>query len=155
MTKWFENTSVKLINGSDFQDKEPWNLRDSRCAFILFFANWCGHCENLKPEYIKFADIAQFIRVYAVDSEAESALMERLKNKNSPVQIRGFPTVWIYNNGKPLQEYSGNRTWQALLQKAKNVCNENCKCDKQKIQHVRKQLTKRDAVATRKRVKNI
>ena len=128
MTNWFDGTLVKLLNGAHFQDKEPWKLKDDRCAFILFFADWCGHCKDLKPEYINFADIAQFIRVYAVDTDCETTLMERLSDENSPVQIEAFPTVWIYRNGEPYKEYDGPRTWQGLLKEAKIACNENCTC---------------------------
>lgn len=126
----YKDSSVKLLTGADFQDRQPWKLRDSRCAFVLFFAEWCGHCQNFKPEYIKFADVAQFIRVYAVDTGDESTLLKKLSdNKLSPVKITGFPTVWIYSHGKPLKEYDGPRSWQALLSEAKKVCHENCGCD--------------------------
>lgn len=130
MADWFDGTLVKLLSGADFDDREPWKMRDKRCGFVLFFADWCGHCQNLKPEYIKFADIAQFMRVYAIDTEKEENLMEKLSNKASPVQIQGFPTVWIYSDGKPLKEYNGARTWQGLLKEAKDVCNEHCTCEK-------------------------
>jgi thiol-disulfide isomerase/thioredoxin len=129
MADWFDGTSVKLLKGSDFDDKEPWRLRQDRCAFVLFFADWCGHCKDFKPEYIKFADIAQFIRVRAVDTDSEQTLMERL-GQQGPVKIEGFPTVWIYRQGEPYKEYNGPRTWQALLKEAKRVCSEKCDCDK-------------------------
>ncbi len=138
MAEWFDNTLVKLLVGAHFQDKEPWNMKDKRCAFVLFFADWCGHCRDLKPEYIKFADVAQFMRVHAIDTEAESSLMERLHDDKSPVQIKGFPTIWIYHDGKPYKEYNGPRTWQAMLSAAKQVCNEGCKCDKVPRQRTRK-----------------
>lgn len=132
MADWFNGTLVKLLTGANFDDKEPWRLKDKRCAFILFFADWCGHCQDFKPEYIKFADIAQFMRVHAVDTGAESTLMGRLETEGSPVKILGFPTVWIYHNGEPYEEYDGERSWQGLLKKAKDICNEKCKCDKKK-----------------------
>lgn len=140
MAEWFDDTLVKMLSGAQFHDKEPWRLKNNRCAFVLFFADWCGHCKDFKPEYIKFADIAQFIRVYAIDTQAETTLMERLDN--SPVKIEGFPTVWIYCNGDPYEEYNGPRTWQGLLKKAKDVCNEECKCDKKKRVLKRKKPTK-------------
>jgi len=130
MAEWFDGTLVKLLTGADFQDKEPWKLKSKRCAFVLFFADWCGHCKDFKPEYIKFADIAQFMRVHAVDTQAEATLMDRLDD--SPVDISGFPTVWIYRNGEPYEEYNGPRTWQGLLKRAQEICNEGCNCEKTK-----------------------
>nr|QBK87230.1 MAG: thioredoxin [Marseillevirus LCMAC201] len=136
MAKWFDGTLVKLLTGAHFQDQEPWNLKNKRCAFILFFADWCGHCRDLKPEYIKFADTALFMRVHAIDTESESSLMKRFDDK-SPIQIEGFPTIYIYRDGKPYKEYKGPRTWQGMLAEAKKVCSEGCKCDKKPRRRVR------------------
>ena len=130
MVDWFNGTLVKLLTGADFDNKKPWNMRNKRCAFVLFFADWCGHCQDLKPEYIRFADVAQFIKVHAIDTESEKTLMEKLQQKKSPVQIKGFPTVWIYSNGEPYKEYDGPRTYQGLLKEAMQMCDTVCKCDK-------------------------
>ena len=140
MTDWFENTLVKPLTGADFEDKESWKLRDKRCAFILFFADWCGHCKNFKPEYISFADVAQFIRIHAIDADSEKTLMTKINDENSPMSIEGFPTVWIYKNGEPYREYNGKRTWQALLSEAKKVCDEGCTCEKPKKQRLKKKI---------------
>jgi thiol-disulfide isomerase/thioredoxin len=132
MDEWFNGTSVNLLTGAEFDNKEPWKIRDKRCAFVLFFASWCGHCSDLKPEYIKFADVAQFIKVDAIDSDAEASLLDKFRNERSPVHINGFPTIWIYNNGVPYKEYAGPRTWQGLLNEAVKVCDAGCKCAKRK-----------------------
>ena len=131
MAKWFKGTSVKMLHGDDFDDDEPWKLKtEKRCSFVLFFADWCGHCQTLKPEYCQFADRAQFIRVYAVDSDAESNLMSRINSKGSPIEITGFPSVIIYSDGSPVGEFSGDHNWQALLKDALKACHGGCKCDK-------------------------
>jgi thiol-disulfide isomerase/thioredoxin len=126
MTDWFDNTLVKTLTASDFENKIPSELKDKRCAFVLFFADWCGHCRDFKPEYIKFADLAQFFKAYAVDSVANENLLKKIK---SQVPIQGFPTIWIYKKGKPLRVYTGPRTSQGLLTEARKVCSEKCNCD--------------------------
>jgi len=132
MSEWFNDTSVKMLTGADFDDKEPWKLKSKRCGFVLFFADWCGHCQNFKPEYIKFGDTAQFLRTCAVDSEKESSFMNKLKNSNSPFKIQGFPTVWIYKDGLPIEEYNGERSVKAMIKKGMEVCGTDCRCDKKK-----------------------
>lgn len=139
MNDWFNNTCIELLTCADFDNKEPWKLKNKRCAFVLFYADWCGHCQNLKPEYIKFADIAQFIKVYAVNSDSQSELLEKLKSKG-PVQIQGFPTIWLYVDGEPFKEYSGARTWQELLKEAFELCNSKCKCDIEKVKKAKLKL---------------
>jgi len=128
MSNLFDGTSVKVLTGADFDNVEPWNLQDKKCAFVLFFADWCGHCRDFKPEYSNFADAAQFIRVYAVDSDANETLMNKLQNPDSPVQVQGFPTVWMYSHGKPLKQYEGKRSWQELLKTATKLCKAECDC---------------------------
>ena len=127
----FRGSLVKTLTGADFDDKTPWTLRnENRCCFILFYAEWCGHCQTLKPDYVKFADVAQFIQVYAVDSDEQATLMKRLQQKESPVHIQGFPTIWMYSDGKPMEEYTGKRTTPALLTAAQKFCHEKCTCAK-------------------------
>lgn len=120
MTNWFSKSSVKLLSGADFSNKEPWKLNDKHCSVVLFFAEWCGHCQNIKQEYIKFADIAQFTHVYALDSERNYSLMESIKN--SPLKIEGFPTIIFYKNGVPVKTYNGDRTWQDMVNTAMQIC---------------------------------
>lgn len=128
MTDWFDGTMVQMLHGEDFNNKKPTNLKSPNTAIILFFADWCGHCKNLKPEYIKFAEKAGFINVYAVDSDSNKNLLTRMsKQRDDPVNIRGYPTVWIYQDGKPWKEYTGAHTWQGLLQAAMHICSDG-KC---------------------------
>lgn len=124
----FENSNVKIITCADFKDDKPWCLKNDRCAFVLFYADWCGHCKNFKPEYEKFADIAQFIKVYALNSDDNREFIEKLNG--TPAEVTGFPTLYLYSNGEPIENYDGERTWQKLLSSAKKLCNEKCKCDK-------------------------
>lgn len=127
MTELFDKV-VKQLDSSAFNNKEPWKLNSKRCTFILYYADWCGYCQNFKPEWIKFADKCQFIKIYAVNVDKCKNLLERMAK--GPVKIKSFPTVWIYKNGKPLEEYTGERTLEALQKKAKQVCNLRCNCDK-------------------------
>ena len=126
----FKNTCVKMLSGADFDNKEPWKLRSPRCSLVLFFADWCGHCQNLKPTFIDFADMAQFCTVAAVDSQANADLLNKIQAKASPIKIKGYPTIWMYKDGKPLKEYNGERTKQALLKAAMTLCDKSCSCHK-------------------------
>ena len=136
MTNWFKGTLVKELNGSDFDDNDPSVLRDDyRCAFVLFYANWCGHCENLKPTYIKFADVAQFIHVYAVNVDDNQTLIQGINESDSvfesdgsAAEIDGFPTVWMYKDGLPWEECIDCKSVNAMVREARRLCDENCEC---------------------------
>lgn len=78
------------------------------------YANWCGHCQALKPEWTKMRDILSKKRhpVYYVEIE-ESQIEQKLpalKQKYGvDVTYSGFPTLFLIDNGK-VKYYNGNRT---------------------------------------------
>lgn len=126
----FDGTCVKELRCKDFENDPFWELKDKRCAFVLFYADWCGHCQDFKPEYINFANKAQFIHVYAFNTGKEETFFEKFGNDpNNPVKIQGFPTVWKYCCGKPVEEYEDDRTLSALIKSAQELCDEKCHCE--------------------------
>lgn len=83
----------------------------------LFYANWCGHCTNFKPEWAKFKQkVSQIGGVYNGKNisfhEYEDSKLPpdgaKIQNKN----IRGYPSIKITvsTNGKSVEyEYEGKR----------------------------------------------
>lgn len=110
---------LKELTGADFDNDNPVNLKENQCAFVLFYADWCEHCQNFKPEYIKFADTAQFLLVGAVNYDENKEFVDRLN-------LDGFPTVRIYQCGKYILNYEGERTSRDLIKSAMEVCDERC-----------------------------
>lgn len=55
--------------------KDEFNtLRNSGASMsVVFYAPWCGHCKNLKPEYAKAgAELDGVVDLYMVDCTNES-----------------------------------------------------------------------------------
>lgn len=123
----FTGTNVKILTSSDFQE-DGVNLKSKRCTFVLYYADWCGHCQITKPEWIKFADTAQFIHVAAVDSDAQENLLAKM-NKNGKIKFKGFPTIIMYCDGKPIEEFNDKRTAAILLKSAMKICTKQCNCE--------------------------
>lgn len=63
----------------------------------MFYAPWCGHCKNLKPEWIKAATTQKTKqsegKVAAVDATKETKLAERFK-----VNVWLVKTVLVHFN---------------------------------------------------------
>ena len=93
-----------------------------------FYAPWCGHCKNLKPEYEKAArglkDLAQVVAVNC-DDEAN-------KQFCGSMGVQGFPTLKIVKPskkpGKPIvEDYQGPRTSGGIVDAVKSAIPNNVK----------------------------
>ena len=93
-----------------------------------FYAPWCGHCRNLKPEYEKAAkglkDLAQVVAVNC-DDEANKPLC-------GSMGVQGFPTLKIVKPskkpGKPIvEDYQGPRTSGGIVDAVKSAIPNNVK----------------------------
>ena len=102
MTDEFKVTKIKK---GDFDDKL--NLKKDGKVVVLYFANWCGHCNHLKPDYQKLADNAKGFSVVAVDADDNDGLIDMIQSMgdDSEYDVRGFPTIVSYNNGKYFSTY--------------------------------------------------
>jgi len=92
--------NVLVLKDSTF-DKA---IKDNNLILVEFYAPWCGHCKKLAPEYSKAAD-------QLVDTEAKLAMVDATEEKNvgEEYEIKGFPTLKLFRNGK-VSDYEGGRT---------------------------------------------
>ena len=82
------------------------------------YADWCGHCKSLKPEWKKLKtmtpkDRVQFIEIE--ESEAAKRLQFEKKTKRS-LTVNGYPTIFKIHTNKPVEYYTGPRTAQDIRQ---------------------------------------
>jgi len=81
---------------------------NSQPSFIMYYAEWCGHCKRTKPEFKKLMESYNGpVKLMMVDCEAKEN-SQLVKEQG----IKGFPTIRYYPSGlgENYQEYSGNRT---------------------------------------------
>uniref|UniRef100_T1JB37 Protein disulfide-isomerase A6 homolog n=1 Tax=Strigamia maritima TaxID=126957 RepID=T1JB37_STRMM len=94
------NFNSKVINSDDV-----W--------IVEFFAPWCGHCQNMVPEYEKAAKALKgLVNVGAVNADDHKTLAEQYK-------VKGFPTIKIFGQNKkaPL-DFNGARNADAFVEAA-------------------------------------
>lgn len=95
--------------------KDEFNtLRDSGASMsVVFYAPWCGHCKNLKPEYAKAgAELDGVVDLYMVDCTNENNGGKDLCGEFS---VQGFPTIKMINAEKDsVLDYNGAREAKAL-----------------------------------------
>ena len=116
-----ENTCIKILKPSDFENNSPYLLKNKKSSFVLFYTDWCQYCQNIKPEYINFSNIVQFINICSFNCEENEIILKKLENENL-LKIKSYPTIIIFKNGKPYKEYKGKRETIEFIKYAMNIC---------------------------------
>jgi protein disulfide-isomerase A6 len=82
-------------------------VKNSALPWIVeFYAPWCGHCQQLKPEYIRMAaKLKGIVNVGAVDCDNKQNSMIA-----SEYGIKGFPTIKVITPDGKVHDYNGARS---------------------------------------------
>ena len=79
---------------------------DSQCKIIFFYAEWCGHCKKMKPEWDEF----KRANPQSCEEFESEEITEELRKKYN---IRGYPTI-VKRQGNKVIPYEGERTKEGL-----------------------------------------
>jgi len=84
----------------------------SKPAFVMFYAEWCGHCKSFKPDYERVGEAFQGsdVVIAKVNADTHRELGERFN-------IEGFPTLKYFPKSftKP-EDYEGQRTTEGVIE---------------------------------------
>ncbi|KAK7868099.1 hypothetical protein R5R35_005546 [Gryllus longicercus] len=105
-------------SSSDVVELSPANfdrlvIQSDAVWIVEFYAPWCGHCQQLVPEYSKAATALRgVVKVGAVNADEHKSL-------GGQYGVRGFPTIKIFgaDKNKP-EDFNGQRSSQALIDAA-------------------------------------
>ncbi|WP_417354315.1 thioredoxin [Flavobacterium sp.] len=84
-------------------DKFNQLISGSKPVLVDFFATWCGPCQMLAPilHEVK-TDMGDKITIIKIDVDKNQQLMA-----NPQFQVKGVPTLMLFQNGKMLWRQSG------------------------------------------------
>ena len=95
----YDTTAVHTLNGASDVDAL---IQSGQTAYIMYHAEWCGHCKNMKPVFEglngEFDD--------AVFAHVECAAHADVPQK---YKIQAFPCIRKYEGGKQVGEMMGAR----------------------------------------------
>ena len=82
------------------------------------YANWCGHCQSLKPEWKKMKQSIPkgSVRLIEIEESETGKRAQFEKTNNVTLDVNGFPTIFKIQPGKPVEYYSGERTAEIMKQ---------------------------------------
>jgi len=90
----------------------------SNVAFVKFFVPWCGHCARLAPLWESLAEKADSanVKIAEVDCSKQGKLCDAQG-------LNGYPSMVLYKGGRKVEEYSGKRTVNDMLEYVKKHSN--------------------------------
>uniref|UniRef100_A0A914Z4B4 Thioredoxin domain-containing protein n=1 Tax=Panagrolaimus superbus TaxID=310955 RepID=A0A914Z4B4_9BILA len=108
----------KLEFGEEVKVGTHWNIDDlissNDRTLVLFYAPWCGHCKNVKPEFSKAAKQMKKANYIALDCTRYQGACKRFG-------VTSYPSLKIFVAGKFYANYAGERTTKGFI----NAFNQN------------------------------
>ena len=117
-----KNTMYLKVDTTDAASKLSELLKDGDWM-VLYYAEWCGHCKSMKPEWEKVVEKLKDsgkINIADIKSDVIGALSHK-------PNIEGFPTIKMYNKGNEVAKFEDARSAEKLEKFAISNANSNNK----------------------------
>eukprot|EP01023_Acetabularia_acetabulum_P004805 TRINITY_DN12033_c0_g1_i1.p1 TRINITY_DN12033_c0_g1~~TRINITY_DN12033_c0_g1_i1.p1 ORF type:complete len:466 (+),score=101.85 TRINITY_DN12033_c0_g1_i1:119-1516(+) len=105
---FYGGTPVVSLSDSDFHDEVT---SSDDLWLVEFYAPWCGHCKNLKGDWIEAAgQLKGKVKLGAINCDEEKSVC-------SEFGVRGFPTIkWFGTDKDKPKDYDQPREAAAIVQ---------------------------------------
>jgi protein disulfide isomerase len=101
-------SGVHILTDENFKDF----IASHPYSFVEFYAPWCGHCQQLAPEFVKTAEklieMEITVPLAKVDCTIQKAVCESL-------DVQGYPTLKLFKSSGEKFEYEGERSQLAII----------------------------------------
>tara|TARA_Y100001970_G_C14001940_1_gene733868 strand:+ start:135 stop:584 length:450 start_codon:yes stop_codon:yes gene_type:complete len=135
---------MKIIHVNSEKDLKLFNENVKKGKMlVVFVANWCGHCQYLKPIWKKMERALK--KTKCVNKGIIAMVYSDYRDKiKVSANCDGYPTIKMYKDGKMLKEWNGDWTQPGILEStAKKFFSNKTKKVKSKKNRTRKRKTKR------------
>ncbi len=131
-------------NFGNFKSKLPQIMRKPNIMGV--FSKGCGHCHAMEPAWNQLKSRLSGEKYNGGLVEIDSEVVPHIENQEIRKKINGYPTIMIIKNGRPTQEYTGNRSTEDMYNFCKQylISNQNNSVDSSSRSSPRR-LTKRSS----------
>ena len=96
-------------------------INDSKPVLVDFFATWCGPCQMLAPILKEVKEsLGDKITIIKIDVDKNRELM-----MNPQFQVKGVPTLMLFQNGRMLWRQSGVLSKDDIVKSVEQNINKN------------------------------
>jgi thiol-disulfide isomerase/thioredoxin len=109
-----------FIKVSNRKTAEEFNTKTKKGYWIiLYYADWCPHCQIMKPEWNNFSEKMKNNKSINV-AEVEHTYLDDVEQKHRE-NIKGFPTIISCKDGQKVSDFDGPKTSDEILSFANNT----------------------------------
>lgn len=83
------------------------NIKEHEVVLVKFFVPWCGHCQNLAPEFESAANVLKNNEPKVVLAEVDCS--SEGKATCNTYGVKGYPILKVFTNGELSFGYNGPR----------------------------------------------
>jgi len=81
---------------------------------VLYYADWCGHCTAMKPEWNKFIKNINTNTNNKSQLNTASINSDYINDLTHKPIIEGYPTITMYNNGVEVAKFNDERKYDNI-----------------------------------------
>ena len=98
------------LNNNFFDKQLIADLLEKKICFIGVFSELCIHCKNMKSQWNTLKKKLKNMHCNSVLLEIDSSQLNNIDYSSLTNSINGFPSIMIFNKGKKIKDYNGNRS---------------------------------------------
>ena len=138
------------------------DMLDKKVPMVIkFYAEWCGHCKTLEPEWNKVIENANSkhkgknIAIVAVEDKIlnKDDFMKTLKARVKSLDVNGFPTIGTItynNNGAVFKPYDKKRIEKEITEEVDALANAKQSGGRTKRSRTKRSRTKQSGGRTKR-----